>query len=273
MSDPRPAFLEVTGADGAVRRIAYLNEPRDASGRPGLVWLCGFNSVMTSTKVSALADWAAREGRSLLRFDYSGHGASEGEFADGTIGRWLEEAMAVLREVARGPQILVGSSMGGWIALLILRAIAHGDPAAEGLPEIRGAVLIAPAWDMTEELMWKEFPPEARAAIKREGVFMRPSPYGDGPYPITRALIEEGRHHLIRDTPFDPGCPVRILQGLKDPDVPWQHASALNTILTSSDVETLFIPDGEHRLSRPEDIETLLQVVSDLYEPPGDSRA
>jgi pimeloyl-ACP methyl ester carboxylesterase len=266
MSDPQPQFLEVADPDGRVRRIAYLNEPRDASGRPGLVWLCGFNSVMTSTKVSALADCAAREGHSLLRFDYSGHGASGGEFAEGTIGRWLEDAMAVLKEVARGPQILVGSSMGGWIALLILRAIAWGESAAENLPEIRGAVLIAPAWDMTEELMWKEFSPEARAAIEREGVFMRPSPYGDGPYPITRALIEEGRRHLVRETPFDPGCPVRILQGLKDPDVPWRHVSALNTILVSDDIETLFIPEGEHRLSRPEDIEKLLQTITDLYE-------
>jgi pimeloyl-ACP methyl ester carboxylesterase len=269
MSEPQPQFLDVDGAKGKRRRIAYLNEPRESSGRPGLVWLCGFNSVMTSTKASALAGWAAREGRSLLRFDYSGHGASEGEFAEGTIGQWLEDAMAVLKQVARGPQILVGSSMGGWIALLILRAVAQGEPAAKGLPEIRGAVLIAPAWDMTEELMWKEFSSEARSAIERDGVFMRPSPYGDGPYPITRALIEDGREHLIRETPFDPGCPVRILQGLEDPDVPWQHVSALNTILISDDIETLFIPDGEHRLSRPEDIEKLLQVISELCEEEG----
>lgn len=266
MSDPKPQFLELAGADGAPRRIAYLHAPGQNSGRPGLVWLSGFNSVMTSTKASKLARLADELGVSYLRFDYSGHGQSEGRFTDGTIGQWLAESMAVLREKARGPQILVGSSMGGWIALLILRAIARGEPAAQGLPPIRGAVLIAPAWDMTEELMWKQFPAEARAALETHGVFERPSRYGDGAYPITKALIEEGRNHLIGGTPFDPGCPVRVLHGLRDPDVPWHHSNTLVELLTGDDIAVMFVQDGEHRLSRPQDIERLFLTITDLYE-------
>lgn len=264
MQTPEPHFLDVSDAGGDARRIAFIEESRGDTARPGVVWLCGFNSVMTSTKVSALAEWAERKERSLLRFDYSGHGASDGSFEEGTIGQWLQEAVAVLRHGAPGPKILVGSSMGGWIALLILRAIARGDADAQGLPPVAGTVLIAPAWDMTEELMWKRFPDDVREAVEQQGVYLRPSAYGDGPYPITRALIEDGRRYLIKETPFDPGCPVRILQGLNDTDVPWEHASALNTILTSSDIDTVFVPDGDHRLSRDEDIAKLIETIETL---------
>ncbi len=252
------------GEGAAARRIAYMQTPATTTGAPGLVWLGGFSSDMTGTKASALDAWAAAQGLAFLRFDYSGHGASDGRFEDGTIGLWLEDAMAALRVAAKGPQILIGSSMGAWIALLILRALARGGPAADGLPPAAGAVLIAPAWDMTHELMWKTFPEEVRRTLETEGVYFQPTDYEDGPYPITRALIEEGRAHLIAETPFHPGCPVRILQGLNDPDVPWEHASRLNSILTSSDVETDFIPDGDHRLSRPEDIERLQHTIATL---------
>jgi pimeloyl-ACP methyl ester carboxylesterase len=261
MSDA-PRYLELRGRDGAVRRIAYLKEAGGTT--PGVVWLGGFKSEMTGTKAGALAEWGAREDVPVLRFDYSGHGASSGDFTEGTIGRWLEDSLAVLQQAAEGPQILVGSSMGGWIALLILRAIARGEAAAADLPPVRGAVLIAPAWDMTEELFQKGFTEEARAALERDGVYHRPSPYGDGPYPITRRLIEEGREHLIGATPFTPPCPVRILQGEQDPDVPWQHAERLAALLGDGDVETVFVPDGDHRLSRPQDIETLLEMIAEL---------
>lgn len=261
---PPPQFLDIGSSGTLVRRIAYIQTRGDRE--PGVVWLCGFNSVMTGTKVSALAGWAEQRRASMLRFDYSGHGLSDGGLSDGTIGQWLEDTAAILRHAAEGPQILVGSSMGGWIALLILRAIANGDPLAKGLPPIHGAVLIAPAWDMTEELIWKQMSDEVRATIATEGVWMRPSAYGDPAYPITAGLIEEGRRHLIAGASFEPGCPVRILQGLNDTDVPWQHVNRLPGMLGEGNVTSFYIPEGDHRLSRPEDIDKLLQTVSEFYD-------
>lgn len=263
---PEPQFLDVGGDGAPSRRIAYLQAP--AEGSPGLVWLCGFNSVMTGAKASAVAEWAAKRRLPMLRFDYSGHGLSDGGLTDGTIGQWLEDSATVLRRAATGPQVLIGSSMGGWLALLILRAIATGAPLAKGLPPIRGAVLIAPAWDMTEELMWKQMSDEVRATIATDGVWMRPSSYGDGAYPITAELIEEGRRHLLSGTSFTPPCPIRILQGLRDPDVPWQHVNRLTRMLGEANINTLFIPDGDHRLSRPEDIEKLIHTVAEFCERP-----
>ena len=259
-------FLIAENAEGDQRRLAYISSFSMSSKSPGLVWLNGFNSVMTSTKVSALAAWARDGHVPLLRFDYSGHGQSEGNFTDGTISQWLNDTLSVLRNLAAGPQILVGSSMGAWLVLLVLRAIASKEPAAKDLPPIVGAVLIAPAWDMTEELMWKNFPDDVRKTIETKGVFQRPSRYEDGAYPITRVLIEDGRKHLIGDTPFDPGCAIRILQGLRDPDVPWQHANRLLRILKGSDIQTFFVTEGDHRLSRPRDIGKLLQIVEDLHD-------
>ena len=266
MTDLQPQYLDVPSERGGVRRIAYLYAPGTDAARPGLVWFSGLKSVMTSTKATALADWAAREGLSILRFDYSGHGQSSGSFADGTPGQWLADAIAVLKQVASGPQIFVGSSMGGWIALLILRAITRADPMARGLPRVGGAVLIAPAWDMTEALMWRQFPPDVRSELAANGYFERPSRYEDGAYVITRDLIEEGRNHLIGDDSFDPGCPVRIIQGVQDADVPWQHALELLGILRSENVMLSLIHNGDHRLSRPEDIARLLQHVRALCE-------
>lgn len=255
-------FLEV-GEGRQCRRIAYSSTPARTPGRPGLVWLPGFLSDMASTKASVLADWADRTGHGMIRFDYSGHGASPGKLTDCTVGHWLEETLAVLRRLARGPQVLVGSSMGGWIALLTLRALARAEGADFG--RVMGCVLIAPAWDMTEELMWNLFPPEAREAIERDGVVHRPSDYGD-PYPITRTLIEEGRKHLLAATPFDPGCPVRILHGCRDADVPWRHSLPLLDLLQGDDVHLVLVKDGEHRLSRPADLELLVGTVESLCE-------
>jgi pimeloyl-ACP methyl ester carboxylesterase len=207
-----------------------------------------------------LSEWARQKGRACVRFDYSGHGESGGAFEAGTIGRWLEESLAVFSARCSGPQVVIGSSMGGWIALLLARELrrrAAGDAAIAGL------VLIAPAVDFTEALMWQRFPPKVQREINREGVWHRPSDYGE-PYPITRTLIEEGRKHLLLGGMIETGCPVRILQGVQDPDVPWNHAVALTSRLAQDDVVLTLVKDGDHRLSRPEDLERLIKAVAEF---------
>jgi pimeloyl-ACP methyl ester carboxylesterase len=256
--DQEPAFIEVGEGDGR-RRIAVRAR---AGGAPGLFWLGGFNSDMKGTKALALDAWAAEHGRACVRFDYSGHGESGGAFIDGTIGRWLEDSVAVFEQFCRGPQVVIGSSMGGWMALLLARAIAKREATQATLA---GLVLIAPAPDFTEQLMWNGFSEEIREEIKTKGVWMRPSEYDDGaPYPITRALIEEGRDHLLLGSAIDVGCPVRILQGAQDPDVPWRHAFALAHRLPAEDVVLTMIQDGDHRLSRPQDIARIIAAVAEM---------
>jgi pimeloyl-ACP methyl ester carboxylesterase len=227
---------------------------------PGLFWLGGFRSDMKGIKAEALDAWAASEGRACLRFDYSGHGESGGDFLDGTIGRWLEESVAVYREFAQGPQVVIGSSMGGWLALLLARRLAE----AKGAAPIAGMVLIAPAVDFTEELMWKQFPDTIKREIESKGAWMRPSEYGEEPYPITRGLIEDGRKHLLLGGLIETGCPVHILQGVKDPDVPWRHAVELVSRCARDDVVLTLVKDGDHRLSRTEDIERLIAAVKEF---------
>ncbi|GMP05314.1 alpha/beta hydrolase [Bradyrhizobium sp. TM239] len=246
------------GEGPSARRIAVRS--RHGQG-PGLVWLGGFKSDMQGSKALALDAWARDHGRAMVRFDYSGHGESGGDFADGTIGRWLEECVAVFERFCAGPQVLIGSSMGGWMALLLAREIRKRSGAAS----LAGLVLIAPAPDFTEELMWKNFSPAVKQEIETKGLWLRPSEYGDGsPYPITRNLIEEGRNHLVLGSAIDLGCPVRILQGAKDPDVPWQHAFALTHRLPADDVVLTMIQDGDHRLSRPQDIARILAAVAEI---------
>jgi alpha-beta hydrolase superfamily lysophospholipase len=257
MADAHPQFLEV-GSGPERRRIAYLQASAPDEAKPGLVWLCGLMSEMTSTKASAVADWAGRHGFTCLRFDYSGHGLSDGAFESGTVSRWLEETRAVFTNLTRGPQVLVGSSMGGYMALLLLRELLAQAPGEAA--RIKALVLIAPAWDMAE-LMWQNLPSSARSEIEEIGVYHRPSRYGDGPYPITRALIEDGRRHLIGAKPLDPGRPVHILHGLQDPDVPWEHTLDLVAHLGGDWARVAAVPDGEHRLSRPEDIALLLETI------------
>lgn len=236
----------------AGRRIALRRTP---GKEPAVIWLGGFRSDMLSTKASVLAEWAARAGQAMVRFDYSGHGESAGAFEDGTISDWLEDALAVIRGAGGEAPILVGSSMGGWLALLAARQLK-----AEGR-KLSGLVLIAPAPDFTEELMWNVFPEHVKTAILNEGVYRHPSEYSDEPTPITRALIEDGRRHSILVGPFSTGAPVRILQGMQDPDVPWAHAMRLVEHLAEDDVTVTLIKDGDHRLSRPEDLEMLVKVV------------
>jgi pimeloyl-ACP methyl ester carboxylesterase len=255
---PEPTFTPV-GDGGELRQIAVRAR---AGAAPGLLWLGGFKSDMAGTKALAVDGWAAEHGRACVRFDYSGHGESGGTFADGTIGRWLEESLAVFDGFCHGPQVVIGSSMGGWMALLLARALLRRRPA-ELRASVKGLVLIAPAPDFTEDLMWKGFSPQIRAEIETTGVWMRPSEYGE-PYPITKGLIEDGRNHLLLGSAIDVGCPVRILQGAQDPDVPWQHAFALAHRLPSDDVVLTMIQDGDHRLSRPQDIARILAAVAEF---------
>jgi pimeloyl-ACP methyl ester carboxylesterase len=252
-----PQTLTV-GAGEPARDIAYRTQRGVAEGKPGLFWLSGFMSDMGSTKATAVAEWAAAHGLSSTLFDYSGHGISGGVFTEGTIGRWLEEAHAVFTRVTSGPQIVIGSSMGGYLALLLLRKLLREETAEAR--RVKALVLIAPAWDMTEELMWKRFPEEARREIVETGRYDQPSAYGE-PYPITRQLIEDGRKHLLARERFDPGCPVVILQGLQDADVPAEHTRELVKFLTGSNVKLVEIADGEHRLSRPQDLEILFAEI------------
>lgn len=220
---------------------------------PGAVFCGGFNSDMGGTKALALEQACLAEGRSYIRFDYFGHGQSTGAFAEGTIGRWRDDCLAVLDLVAQGPQVLVGSSMGGWLATLA--ALARPGKVA-------GLVLIAPALDFTERLMRPGLPAEALAALERDGVWIRPSPYGPDGYPITRRLLDEGRDHLLLDRPVPYAGPVRILQGMEDPDVPWRHALDTVAAFAGGDVQLTLIKDGDHRLSRPQDLNLLEQSVA-----------
>jgi pimeloyl-ACP methyl ester carboxylesterase len=258
MNDNSLKFLEI-GSGSARHRIAVRERPGTA---PGLFWLSGYKSDMKGTKAAALAHWAEEAGRACIRFDYSGHGESGGEFTDGTIGRWLVDSLSVFDACCRGPQILIGSSMGGWLALLMVRALRQRPQAAPA--SVIGLVLVAPAVDFTEELMWKRFTPTIRKELEETGVWARPSEYSSEPYLVTRQLIEEGRNHLLLGGMIESGCPVRILQGVEDPDVPWRHAVELVSRLASDDVVLTLVKDGDHRLSRPEDIERLIRAVAEF---------
>ncbi|KRA59837.1 alpha/beta hydrolase [Caulobacter sp. Root655] len=232
-------------------RLAF----RAVSGtQPTVVWLGGFHSDMTGTKAQVLADQAQATGGGYLRFDYFGHGESDGDFAEGTISRWREDALAVIDQLTEGPLVLVGSSMGGWLACLA--AIARPD-------RVKALVLIAPAPDFTEKLMEPELSDAARAAIARDGFWTRPSEYDDGGYAITRELLEDGARWSILPGPVPIDVPVRILQGGADPDVPWTHALELANALTSDDVVFTLVKDGDHRLSRPQDLERLVAAVAE----------
>lgn len=237
------------------RTLAYRHTER-TDGKASFVWLSGFKSDMEGSKVTRLEDWAKSEGHGFLAFDYSGHGKSEGQFVDGTISAWREDTLAALDTLTDGPQILVGSSMGGWMALLA--ALARPD-------KIAGLVLIAPAPDFTAKLMWPDFDPEVQATIMEEGLYMHPSDY-DEPYPITRALIEDGRNWQILDDAIAFDGPVRILQGMQDEDVPWEHAQRLVDGMTSKDIAFTLIKDGDHRLSREQDILRLIETCREMAE-------
>jgi pimeloyl-ACP methyl ester carboxylesterase len=246
----------VTCRDGAgTRRLAARR--REGAG-PTVVWLGGFRSDMLATKASRLDRWACERGRAFLRFDYAGHGESEGRFEDQTIGGWVADALAVIDALAEGERlVLVGSSMGGWIALLVAKAMAARGEAGR----LAALVLIAPAVDFTEALIWDELPEAAREQMLTTGVWRTPSAYSEEPDAITLRLIEEGRAHLLFGAPLRAHAPVHILQGLQDPDVPWRHAQKLFERLTADPAVVTYVRDGDHRLSREEDLRLLVATV------------
>jgi len=235
-------------ADG--ERLAWR---RTQGVGPTVVWLGGYRSDMTGTKAQAIADWAQDQGQAYLRFDYFGHGASTGVFAKGTITRWREDVLAMIDSLTAGPLVLVGSSMGGWLACL----------AAMAKPErMHALVLVAPAPDFTEKLVEPHLTPQARAAIREQGVWLEPSPYGE-PNPITRELLEDGARWSILPGPVPIEAPVRILQGGEDPDVPWTHALELAHAIKSPDVVFTLVKDGDHRLARPADVARLIAALAE----------
>ena len=259
MTDVKPQFLNLPHN----RNIAYLTNINPQETSSGILWANGFRSNMTGIKASRLSHWATSRNLSCVRFDYSGNGASSGVFEEATIGDWMEECAAVFDQLTHGPQVLVGSSMGGWIILLV--TLAHLKQVGVANSRIKGLVLIAPAVDMTEDLMWQKFPPGIRQGLLQTGVFLRPSAYDDVRYPITLKLIEEGRRHLLfGDEKFNTYCPVRIIHGLRDVDVPWQQSEKLVAHLENKDVRLDLIDDGEHRLSREQDIAHLIAVTEEL---------
>lgn len=242
------------GSGAERREIAVRVRPGD--GCP-VVWLGGFRSDMRATKAMALDSWAETTGRPLVRFDYTGHGESSGHFADGLISTWVEDALAVLERFADDRPVLVGSSMGGWITGLAVR-----ERLKQGRSAPAGVVLIAPALDFTEDLMWAAFPAHVRAEIERNGVWYRPKDYAPEPDPITLTLIEDGRRNRLLTGPIDLHCPVHILQGMNDPDVPYAHALRTVERLPAEGTLLTLIKDGDHRLSRSQDIALLLRTVA-----------
>jgi pimeloyl-ACP methyl ester carboxylesterase len=252
-----PRFIEVDGV-----QIAYLQRKAEGLGtsKPGIVWLGGFKSDMRATKASVIDAFAAREGRAFLRFDYSGHGESGGRFDEGTIGLWMHQAQAIIMQLTAGPQILVGSSMGGWVTLLLARALA----AAGQADRLAGLVLIAPAVDFTQKLIWANLPESARHDIETNGFWMRASQYSPDPYVITKNLIEEGKNHQLFGQTIRSHCPVHILQGMQDPDVPWKHAMELVEHMAGDEVTLTLIKEGDHRLSRDQDLALLVRVIEGM---------
>jgi pimeloyl-ACP methyl ester carboxylesterase len=247
-----PSFLQLPRE----RRLAYQHTPGQP---PGALFCGGYTSDMTGTKALALEAFCREQGRACTRFDYSGHGASSGDFADGTIGAWAEDALAVVDRVTEGPVLVVGSSMGGWIMLLV--ALARPE-------RVRGLVGIAAAPDFTEDLLLAQATPEQRRALADQGYWLQDSAYGGDPYPVTRRFLEEARAHLVLRTPISITCPVHLLHGQRDPDVPWQTALRLAERLESEDVTVELVKAGDHRLSTPPDLARITAAIERLAAPP-----
>lgn len=252
MSADLPQFHEIRPGV----RLAYLKEAASDDARAGLIWLGGLRSDMTGTKAETLAAHAKAAGRAFLRFDYSGHGASDGAFTAATISDWLAECEAMFLAHTAGPTVICGSSMGGWLALLLARRLKE---------RLAGLILLAPATDMTEKLMWETATDAQRESLLRDGQIVEPSQYSpDDPLIITRALIEDGRQHSMLDGEIKLTCPVRILQGDADPDVPWEHGLATYQAIAAQDCRFTLIKGGDHRLSSARDLALLVQTAEEL---------
>ncbi len=243
-----PQFLTTPAA----RKIAYH---RTAGAGPGVMFLGGFRSDMTGAKAMFLQDWAQAQGRAFVRFDYSGHGASEGAFTDGSIGDWAQDARAVLDTLTEGPQLLVGSSMGGWIALMLALAVPG---------RVAGLVGVAAAPDFTEESMWANATPEQQATLMEQGQIDVPSDYSDDPYVITRRLIKDGRNHLVLRTPLHLPMPVRLLQGTADRDVPPAVAMRLIDHASGPDIRLTLVKGADHRFSTPECLALISEAIAEV---------
>ena len=258
MSKP---VAELRGVDNLPEMLSVgdrqIAVERRAGRSPGLFWLSGFRSDMTGSKATAVDEFGAAHGLGVTRFDYSGHGQSGGDFNQGTISRWLEEAEAVFATTT-GPQVVIGSSMGGWLALLLTLAERR-----RGSDRVQGLVLIAPATDMTE-LILEQMPKKYQKLLDKQGFVDTPSEYSAEPYRINKALIEDGRQHLLFGRAIALGCPVTILQGVRDKDVPKEHAAKLVQHLLTDPVVFTLVPDGDHRLSRPEDLALLTRSIETI---------
>lgn len=250
VADAAPSYFTTSSGD----RLAY----HKVEGKmPGVVFIGGFKSDMTGSKALRLQEFCEKTGHAYLRFDYHAHGQSEGRFEDGSIGRWAGNAIAVLDEFTDGKQILVGSSMGGWMMLLV--ALARPEKVA-------GLIGIAAAPDFTEDLIRPALNPEQQRALQENGVFYAPSDYGD-PYPITRHLLDEGRKHLLlRGDPLPLSCPVRLLHGMQDADVPWMLSVRLANALPLADVQLTCLKDGNHRLSSEDNLRTLEETLAEMLQ-------
>lgn len=234
------------------RRLAY---DQTTGKGPGVVFLSGLNSSKNGTKATYLEDWARRQGRAFLRFDYSGHGASAGRFEDGTIGQWCEDAASIIDALTTGPQVLVGSSMGGWIACLLMRRMAK---------RFAGLVTIAAAPDFTEDRYWAGFDPETRERLEREGAVQVESPYEEAPYTITRQLIEDGRRHRVLTEPLHFPCPARLLHGTADAAIPVATGQRLFNHATGEDIRLILVKDADHRFSTPACLELIAKTIEDI---------
>ena len=241
------------GASLAYHRLA----PAADSTAPTIVFLGGFMSDMTGTKAIYLEEFAKARGLGFVRFDYFGHGQSSGSFADGTIGRWKDDSLAVIDQLTSGPLVLVGSSMGGWI--MLLAALARSE-------RLHSLVGIAAAPDFTRDLMWASFSDDVKQMITTQGRFEKPTDYGDDPYIITKALIDDGLDHILLDGPIALTCPVRLYQGMKDADVPWETALRIVEKLESTDVETVLVKEGDHRMSEPNQLQGLANILDSLLD-------
>lgn len=263
--DQSSDLQEITVGQGSdARKIALKHRSGKQSHemRNGFVWLGGYRSDMEGSKAIALDEHAAKLGLACTRHDYSGHGQSGGKFIDGTISRWLEESLAVFRQYTKGPQILVGSSMGGWIALRMVQELKKsGD-----LSRVKALLLLAPAPDFTKELYEPKLTDAERSDLKTKGYFEVPTPYGPDPNIFTKKLFDDGEQNLVMDGIIELGVPVHIIQGMNDPDVPWQHAMRLVEHLPSDNVTITLVKDGDHRLSREQDIDKIIQSVDNLLD-------
>ncbi len=248
----QPSFLHLATGD----RVAYHHTP----GAPPEVLFCGcYTSDMGGTKALALEGYSRRRRRAYTRFDYRGHGASTGRFADGTVGRWRDDALAVVDRVTGGPLVVVGSSMGGWIMLLV--ALARPE-------RVRALIGVAAAPDFTEDLLLPQASPAQRRELDEQGYWLQPSAHGGPPCPATRGLIEDGRANLLLRAPIPIRCPVHLLHGQRDPDVPWRTALRLAGQLASDDVTIELVKAGDHRLSTPSDLDRLTAAIDRLAGAP-----